>query len=634
MSPSVALYSFATSLLPPVTLAVFLLGLAYNAASWRGLGRHRGVYRADPLRLAKDFVANVVFLGRMARSSKLLWVAAMLMHVSVFLILFGHLRGFGVWSKELIGWMGPGAVEFFMHALPTALGLVFTACAAALLARRVVAGRRWGLSTLEDYGVLVLLLLIGITGSAMRLAEHKPEAFVVEFLPGVTFRYEETPPLLWAGAHFLLVQLFIMYIPLSKLFHMVFTPISVVIGSSLEHSVITEKSLGPSKKQVLDLYGCTSCGICAEACQVRKATEGAYKSYYTLARALRSYMLRERASRFLPFLRPGASTILKKISDDAFLCLLCGRCAKFCPAMVDTVSLGISIREMLVSKGIVPENLKLVADMSKEVKNVLGLPNEDRAMWTEYSPAPPPTGEKGVDVVYFVGCMASFSPAVQDIPVAVSQILDAAGVKYTILGSDEWCCGYPLILAGMKDLAAEFIKHNLEKVREVGAKTVIFSCPSCFLTWRTEYNVDGLELLHHTQFILRLIKEGRLRLGPVRLKVAYHDPCDLGRKSKIYDEPREVIKSIPGVELVELPHSREESLCCGGGGDVEIVDEDFPGRVGAEVLIEARKAGAEALVTACQQCKRTFSKAAKRVKEPVRLLDIAELVLMSLESSQ
>lgn len=136
-----------------------------------------------------------------------------------------------------------------------------------------------------------------------------------------------------------------------------------------------------------------------------------------------------------------------------------------------------------------------------------------------------------------------------------------------------------------------------------------------------------------TQFILRLIKEGRLKLGPVKLKVTYHDPCDLGRKPGIYDDPREIIRSVPEIEFVEMPYNREKSLCCGGGEDVEMIDESFPGKVGVEVLNEAKGIGAEVLITACQQCKRTFSKAAKEMKEPIRILDIAELVSMSLESS-
>jgi heterodisulfide reductase subunit D len=305
----------------------------------------------------------------------------------------------------------------------------------------------------------------------------------------------------------------------------------------------------------------------------------------------------------------------------------------FCPSGINTVALGISAREYLGKKNMMPPNYKLAKDSVDKLRNVLGLPNEERGMWNEYSYTPASIMEKGSDYVYFVGCMASFSPAVQDIPVAVNEILTRAGLNYTILAGEEWCCGYPLIIGGMRDGVEELVNHNIEVIKKLGASTVIFSCPSCFLTWRMEYPENGIRLLHHTQLINQLIKDNKIKLGHINAKVTYHDPCDLGRKSGIYIEPREIIKNIPGIEFIELKENREKSLCCGGGGDVEIIDENFPALVGSKVINMADESGVQYLVTACQQCKRTFMKAAKKVGSNIRVVDIAELVLLSMENA-
>lgn len=624
-------YVFASKIMPMITLTLFSIGVIYRLYLWLKYGGHRALYRVRMLGTIKEFILNSIFLTRILRSSKTLWVIAATMHISIFLILFGHLRPFGIWSKELISWLGSTVEEFFVNTLPTWLGVVFTITAGILLVRRIVIGVTRHTSRLEDYGVLVLLLLIGITGSIMRLSEHLHQELFVEFLPGITFKLEHQPSTYWFTLHLILVQLFILYLPFGKMFHIALTPISILVNSNLEKVKHTLKTPGLSKKQVLDIYGCTACGICTDVCQVYKATNGDYKSYYDISRSLKSYMRWEFLSKIIPPLKSRAENALSKLSKDAYYCLLCGRCSKFCPALLDTVTLGVSTREVLTGEKVYPENMKMVREMTLSTKNVLGMPNEERGMWAEYSIAPPPTLKEGSEMAYFVGCMASFSPAVQDVPLAVAEVLTAAGIDFTILGGEEWCCGYPLVIGGLKKEAEELIKHNLETLKKLKVKTVVFSCPSCFLTWSTEYPIEDIQLIHHTQLINKFIKEGRLKLKELKAKITYHDPCDLGRKSHVYEEPREVIKSIPGVEFVEMQWNREKSLCCGGGGDVEIVDENLPVEIGKQVIEEAERVGAEILVTACQQCKRTLLKAAKAAKSNVKVMDIAELVLRVLE---
>jgi heterodisulfide reductase subunit D len=198
------------------------------------------------------------------------------------------------------------------------------------------------------------------------------------------------------------------------------------------------------------------------------------------------------------------------------------------------------------------------------------------------------------------------------------------------MGEDEWCCGYPLIVAGMSSYIEPLKEHNLKKIRDIGAKRMIFSCPSCYHTWRNEYRVE-LEMLHHTEFIKKLIDEGSLSFSSsLNYKVTYHDPCDLGRNSLVYDAPRKVINSIPGIEFVEMKHSREYALCCGGGGDLEVVDAPLPTELGKRVIEEAEAIKVDVLITSCQQCKRTLVNALNG-ENSLKVMDILELVVEATE---
>jgi heterodisulfide reductase subunit D len=175
-----------------------------------------------------------------------------------------------------------------------------------------------------------------------------------------------------------------------------------------------------------------------------------------------------------------------------------------------------------------------------------------------------------------------------------------------------------------------YIHHNLEKMKEMGVKRVVFSCPSCYHTWKEDYHTD-IEIFHATQFVNQLIREGKIRLRRKTIKVTYHDPCDLGRLSGIYDPPRQILQAIPGVELIEMESNRENSKCCGGGGDLEIVRPDLSGAIAQAKIEEIKATGAEAVITACQQCIRTIQMAARKKKTSLVVMDIIEFVLKNME---
>jgi heterodisulfide reductase subunit D len=279
---------------------------------------------------------------------------------------------------------------------------------------------------------------------------------------------------------------------------------------------------------------------------------------------------------------------------------------------------------------------KIVDRVSEAVENNFNIsdePNEERIAWVEFiKNAPDHMYQKEkAKVLYFVGCVASFFPLVQKIPQAFVQVLDKSEVDFATLGGEEWCCGFPLIGAGMKKEADVLIQHNLQMLKEKGVKRVVFACPSCYHTWMEEYKSD-VEIFHSTQFIKKLIDEGKIAFKEKKIKVTYHDPCDLGRASGVYEAPREILRAIPGVELVEMAENREQCKCCGGGGNLEMVDPELSAALAQEKINQIQATGADTVITACQQCVRTILTTARRKEIPINAMDITEFVLKTMKS--
>jgi heterodisulfide reductase subunit D len=273
-----------------------------------------------------------------------------------------------------------------------------------------------------------------------------------------------------------------------------------------------------------------------------------------------------------------------------------------------------------------------LSETLNEYHNITEDDQEDRAEWSDLCKELPEEvlDKEKAEIIYFVGCVASFFPMAQKIPAHLADIMHRAGLDFTVLGGEEWCCGFPLLGAGKPEEVEEIKAHNLEKVANTGAKEVVFACPSCFHTWQHTYGAN-VEQLHASQLLHRMVTGGQLKFKETKLKVTYHDPCDLGRNSGVYDEPREVINAIPGVELVELPTNKGLSICCGGGGNVEMVDPDLSAAIAQNKLDAIKSTGADAVVSSCQQCLRTIQTRATRSGEKdLKVMDLTELVHMAL----
>ena len=322
-----------------------------------------------------------------------------------------------------------------------------------------------------------------------------------------------------------------------------------------------------------------------------------------------------------------------------FQCTLCGKCRDVCSTRIDTLEVWKHLRECIVEKGEGPHNLKTLTQTIVENSNITGDEQENRELWMdslEDEAYKQHVGRPG-KVLYFTGCSGSLYPQVYGIPQAFVQILEKAGEDYTLLGAKESCCGFPLIAAGEPRKVKDQMMKNLEQIAHLGVDTVVTTCPSCYHTWRDTYpeilgKENSFKVMHSSQLIAQYIREGKLELHELNESVTYHDPCDLGRNSGVYDEPRFVLNAIPGLNFTEMNETRETSNCCGGGGNLEAVNAELTGQIAAKRIQDILDTGAQTVVSGCQQCKRTLQVNARKQKARVKVLDLTELVLKSINN--
>jgi heterodisulfide reductase subunit D len=346
-----------------------------------------------------------------------------------------------------------------------------------------------------------------------------------------------------------------------------------------------------------------------------------------------------------------------RLASDASIwrCLGCDTCTAHCPhelsvrRLVEVMRQHVMQERYLVSgidaldgdealhKGI--RALGMLGERIGMHHNVSGEDNDARLAWTDNLEEKPEglVQDTEAELAYYVGCVSAMFPMSYGIPQSFAGVLGQAGVRFTTLGGEEWCCGYPMLMAGQLKQAEELIHHNVERMRALGVPKVVATCPSCYHMWHHAYpdvigEPLGFEVVHAVEVLSDLVTEGRLELVEPRRTgiVTYHDPCDLGRKGGIYDAPREVLRNVPGYTFVEMQQSGEHALCCGGGGDLETFDPDLVEEVAAQRIAQAVEIDATVLVSACPQCVRTLAKAARANKVRIRVMDITQFVDMAL----
>jgi heterodisulfide reductase subunit D len=379
------------------------------------------------------------------------------------------------------------------------------------------------------------------------------------------------------------------------------------------------------------MAACTNCRSCADVCPAVSASASGELSALYRMKGLKQ-ILKSRTWLFQKIFGKKELTeeAWKHYSNTVFRCTLCGNCREVCPVGINLKQLWLSLRKDLVDSKYYPKKINMIRNNLEESHNVFDEDDEERAEWVEDMRKPPDDLfiKERAEVVYFTGCVAAYFPLAQKIPIALAEIFEVSEVDFTLLGKEEWCCGFPLLGAGLKDMFGRFSDHNLAAVKKKGAQKVVFACPSCFQMWREYYPYEefGIEIIHGSQFLMHLLQQNRVPLQELDLTVTYHDPCDLGRGARVFDAPRKVIQSIPGVQFVELPNNRENCNCCGGGGNLEMIDPELSTKIAKSKIEEAEGTGAQAIVTSCQQCVRTMTTYVKRNKIPIEVMDIIQLV--------
>jgi len=319
-------------------------------------------------------------------------------------------------------------------------------------------------------------------------------------------------------------------------------------------------------------------------------------------------------------------------SEDIWRCTTCGRCPQQCPRDVKQIESGVSLRRIATEYGVFPSSVKPIRAISGSLVgegNPLNEERKNRANWAEGLSVK--TFTEGMDVLYFPGCYLCYDPRLKKVARATANILKVAGVDFGILGSKENCCGESIRKTGDEELFKRLARENIKTFIDNGVKKILVSSPHCYHTFKKEYPefMVNFEVVHISQYLLELINEGRLKLTKeYGKKITYHDPCYLGRHNSIYDEPREILKKIPGLELIEMADSRKDSLCCGGGGG-RIWMETLKGERFSDLrLAQAIGVGAEALVTSCPYCIANFedSRLTLNVTENIEVKEITEII--------
>jgi len=352
---------------------------------------------------------------------------------------------------------------------------------------------------------------------------------------------------------------------------------------------------------------CYQCGMCDTVCPWNR---------------VRNFSMRQ-------IVRQAAFGLPEIEGEDMWRCTTCGSCPQRCPRGVGTIDVSVSFRRIASEYGASPAPIHTVSASLGAEGNPLREERNARADWAEGLSVKPFT--EGMEILYFPGCYLSYDSRLKKVAAATANILNKAGVDFGILGTKENCCGESIRKAGDEELYKTLAKENIKTFIENGVKKILVSSPHCYHTFKNEYPEFkvNFEVVHITQYLFELINEGRLELTKgYEKKITYHDPCYLGRHNSVYYEPREVLKKVPGLELVEMDDSQVDSLCCGGGGGRIWMDTPKGERFSDLRIEQAVEVGANELVTSCPYCIINFedSRLTLDDSEVIEIKDITEII--------
>ncbi len=454
--------------------------------------------------------------------------------------------------------------------------------------------------------------------------------------------------------HLLTVLVFFAYLPFSKHLHVIAAAPNVFFSSltprgrlkKLNLTDETQTMFGVGKvedftwKQLLDSYACTECGRCNEFCPT-----------YNTGKPLRPRSIIVNLRHHLEakghaILSKADSPELKKslisdvMTEDAIWdCTTCGACVEACPVYIEHVPTILDMRRHLVlmEGKIEPEAQKVFSNW-ENYSNPWGLAPSTRGDWAKGLGIKTMAEHPNTEYLYYVGCAASFDSQSKKVAQAFAKLLLKAKVDFAILGAEERCNGETARRMGNEYLGQQMIEDNKKVLFKYKVKKILTTCPHCFNTYRHEYpDFDArFEVIHHTEFLMKLIKEGKLKVksNPNQTsKITYHDPCYLGRYNNIYDAPRNLLKLVSGNAPIEMTRCKSKGFCCGAGGGRMWLEENRGSRINVNRVEEALGTDATIIASACPFCHTMLSDGlkAKNQESTVKEFDIVELLESSVE---
>jgi len=455
-------------------------------------------------------------------------------------------------------------------------------------------------------------------------------------------------------AHWLIVLFVLVYIAYSRYIHMVAALFNVFFRSPLPKGVLrsidleSAENFGASKitdftwKQLLDLYSCVVCGQCQDECPA--TSSGKPLNPKKVIQDLKNHLLEAGPELLKARNNTGASSdspdraLAGKVitEDEIWACTTCNACDEICPLDIEHVDKIVDLRRNLVMEtGQFPESAQNALKSLGAREHPWRGTTATRTDWAEGLEVKVLSEDNDIDILYWVGCTAALEDRNMKVAAATARILQAAGIKFGILGIEESCCGDPARRLGDEYLFQTLCQKNIEILQGYKVNKILTSCPHCFNTLKNEYPQFGgnFEVIHHTQLISDLIREGKIKVGRSNGgRATYHDSCYLGRYNGIYKAPREILKAV-ATERTELPRSKSRSFCCGGGGGHMWMEEDPAQRVSERRAQEIIEAKAALVSTACPYCLTMLEDAlkAKGVEESIKAVDLSELVAEALE---
>jgi Fe-S oxidoreductase len=462
--------------------------------------------------------------------------------------------------------------------------------------------------------------------------------------------------------HALIMLYFLNYLPYSKHLHILTALPNCFFRSpkivSTVHRMKFNKGeeFGVSKivqfswKDLLDFMACTECGRCQSVCPATITNKPLNPKELILhckqnilkngsvIRASRPPDMLASAPADAEMSIPLISETKESVSAEALWeCTTCGACMQACPVFIEHTPKIIKMRQHLVmEKSEFPKELTSFFESAENRFNPWGLPPTDRNKWTTDIDIPTIQNNKNVEYLFFVGCAGAFDSRSRKVTVAISQILNNAGISWAILGNEEKCCGDSLRRLGNEFVFDKLVNDNINTFNKYGIKKIITSCPHCFSTLKNDYRQFGaeLEVIHHTQFINNLINEGKIKLSKkIEGKTVFHDSCYLCRYNDVFSEPRNILKSCADKKnILEMKDFGTNSFCCGAGGGRMWMEESVGKRINIERTQQALNTGASTVAVACPYCLTMFEDGLKdeKASEKVSVRDIAEIVAESL----